>query len=268
MVDGGVLGQIAQIYRQSKKRNDNLWTEWCSRPFAAVLVWMLKGTAITPNQVSFVAIAVAALGCGTLIGWRQWPGLVVGGLTLQVAYVIDCVDGQLARTKQQTSPVGALLDFMLDEVKAFLVLGSSAIRLYLQTGSATYLIVGIGGLFACATGITLTSFMRRPEYLEAVGAPPLLPATDRAGFLPATITPMGLVLAAGRFVLHYPSWFLIVCALDRLDVFLYVYVGAHVAYLGRASLIILVRLGTTAVYRRNADASRGTSALGREEGQS
>jgi len=244
------LAEIAQIYRQSKKRNDNLWTEWCSRPFAAVLVWMLKGTPVTPNQVSFLAIAVAAAGCGVLIGWQTWLGLCVAGLVLQTAYVIDCADGQLARTKQQTSPVGALLDFMLDEVKAFLVLGSAAVRLWSMTGKPLYLLIGIAGLFACATGITLTSFMRRQEYLEAVGAPPIPPATDRAGFLPAKITPMGLVLAAGRFVLHYPSWFLVVCAFDRLDIFLYAYAGAHVAYLGRSSLILLVRLGSPSIYTR------------------
>jgi hypothetical protein len=33
--------------------------------------------------------------------------------------------------------------------------------------------MGIAGMFVAATGITLTTFMRRPEYLEATGAPPL-----------------------------------------------------------------------------------------------
>jgi hypothetical protein len=260
VIDEGVLHEVVSIYRQSKKRNDNLWTEWVSRPPAAVLVWMLRGTPITPNQVSFLAIAIAALGCATLVAWPTWIGLVVAGLVLQLAYVVDCVDGQLARTKGQTSPSGALLDFMLDEVKAFLVLGTAAVRLY-RTGPSSggaggdvlFLFVGLGGLFACATGITLTSFMRRPEYLEAVGAPPIAAATDRAGFLPAKITPLSLVEAAGRFVLHYPSWFLFVCAFDRLDVFLYAYVGAHVLYLGRSSLIVLVRLGSPKIYRKKEE---------------
>jgi hypothetical protein len=43
-------------------------------------------------------------------------------------------------------------------------------------------------------------------------------------------------------VLHYPSWFLFVCAANRLDIFLYAYLGAHLLYLGRASLTILVKL--------------------------
>jgi phosphatidylglycerophosphate synthase len=238
-----MLAAVRDIYRQSKKKRDNFWTEWISRPPAAVLVWMLQRTSITPNQVSFLAIAVAVGGCATLIFWRTWLGLIVGGLVLQLAYVIDCVDGQLARLKSMTSPVGALLDFMLDEVKAFMVIASAAARLYLQSSDARWLLIGLGGLFVAATGITLTTFMRRPEYLEATGAPPVAPATERAEFLPKKWTsPVALVEALGRYVLHYPSWFLFVCAFNRLDIFLYAYLGAHLLYLGRASLTILVKL--------------------------
>jgi phosphatidylglycerophosphate synthase len=238
------VGAVRDIYRQSKKKNDNIWTEWVSRPPAAVLVWLLKGTSVTPNQVSFLAIAVAAGGCATLILWRTWLGLIISGLILQLAYVIDCTDGQLARIKDLASPVGALLDFMLDEVKAFLVIASASVRLWWVNGfDSRWLLIGLGGIVAAATGITLTSFVRRPEYLDATGAPPVKPATERAGFFPTKVTPTGLVEALGRYVLHYPSWFLLVCGFDRLDIFMYAYVGAHVLYLGRTALIILIKLG-------------------------
>ncbi len=238
-----MLAAVRDIYRQSKKKRDNFWTEWISRPPAAVLVWALRNSPVTPNQISFAAIAVAAGGCATLILWRTWLGLIVAGLILQLAYVIDCVDGQLARLKQLSSPVGALLDFMLDEVKAFLVIASAAVRLYLQHGDPRWLLLGLAGLAIAATGITLTTFMRRPEYLEYTGAPPLPPATERGDHAPKSLSPVALVEAAGRYVLHYPSWFLFICAANRLDLFVYAYLGAHVLYLGRSALIILIKLG-------------------------
>jgi phosphatidylglycerophosphate synthase len=238
-----VLAAVRDIYRQSKKKRDNFWTEWISRPPAAVLVWMLRGTSVTPNQVSFAAIFIAAAGCGVLVGWRTWLGLIVGGLVLQLAYVVDCVDGQLARLKSLSSPVGALLDFMLDEVKAFLVIGATTTRLFLQSHDPRWLLFGIGGLIAAATGITLTTFMRRAEYLDYTGAPPLPPATERGDHAPKSLSPVALVEAAGRYVLHYPSWFLFVCAANRLDIYVYAYLGAHVLYLGRSTLIILIKLG-------------------------
>ncbi len=239
-----MLAAVREIYRASKKRRDNFWTEWVSRPPAAVLVWLLKDTRVTPNQVSFLAILVAAAGAATLITWRTHAGLIAAGLILQLAYIIDCVDGQLARLTGRTSPVGALLDFMLDEVKAFIVLGSVATRLWLTSGGdPRFLLIGLGGLVTAATGITLTTFIRRPEYLEAIGAPPLPPSTERSDHAPKSLSPIALIESLGRYTLHYPSWFLIVCALDRLDIFLYAYVGAHVLYLGRASLAVFIKLG-------------------------
>ena len=139
--------------------------------------------------------------------------------------------------------VSALLDFMLDEIKAYALLAASAARLYLQTSDTQWLLVGLGVLFAAACGFTLTTFTRRAEYLEAVGAPPILPATERASFLPKSLSPIALVEALGRLVLHYPTWFLGICAVTRLDYFLYAYGGAHVLYLGRTALVVLVKLG-------------------------
>jgi hypothetical protein len=71
-----VLAAVRDIYRQSKKKRDNFWTEWISRPPAALFVWALRNTPITPNQVSFVAISVAAAGCGLLVAWRTWLATV------------------------------------------------------------------------------------------------------------------------------------------------------------------------------------------------
>src|SRR6185436_7694177 len=92
-------------------------------------------------------------------------------------------------------------------------------------------------------GIAITTFTRRPEYLAATGAPPIAPSTERSGHAPKSLSPVALVEAAGRFVLHYPSWIVWVALADRLDVFVYAYLGAHLLYLGRASLGVLVKLG-------------------------
>jgi phosphatidylglycerophosphate synthase len=239
-----VLAEVRELYRQSKKKRDNFWTEWVSRPPAAVLVWLLKSSSVTPNQVSFAAIFVAMGGCATMIFWRTWSGLIASGLLLQLAYVIDCADGQLARVKQMASPVGALLDFMLDEVKAFCVIASAAVRLWWMNGhDDRWLLYGLVGGVAAAIGITLTTFMRTSEYRQAIGAPPVPPATERAEFKPTSWSPLALIEAAGRFVLHYPSWFLFICIANRLDIFMYAYLGAHVLYLGRASLMVVWKLG-------------------------
>lgn len=238
-----MLDRARAIYRQSKKKNDNVWTEWVSRPPAALVVQLLEPTRATPNQVTFLNLALFAVAAAVLIAVPTWAGLLWGAAVIQLSYILDCVDGQLARLKSLSSPAGALLDFLVDEIKAFLLVGALAARLWRQTADATFLLVGLGGLVTVASGITLTTFIRRPEYLAAIGAPPLPPATERGGHAPRSLSPVALVEAAGRFVLHYPSWFPLVALVDRADLFFFVYLGAHFLYLGRASLTVLVKLG-------------------------
>ncbi|HEX2568838.1 MAG TPA: CDP-alcohol phosphatidyltransferase family protein [Polyangia bacterium] len=246
-----MLATVRSIYRQSKKPQDNFWNNWVSRPPAAVVVWLLRPTPITPNQVTFMSLAVFALAAGVLIGWRTHLGLVVGALVVQTSYVLDCVDGQLARYKGLASPVGALLDFLMDEIKAFLLIAAATVRLWLVSGQVVWLLVGLGGLVAAATGITLTSFMRRPEYLAATAPASPLAVTGGGPMPPgpgnARRSPIALAIAGieqvGKFVVHYPSWFLYIAIANRLEWFVYIYLGAHILYLGRSGLSVLVRLG-------------------------
>jgi phosphatidylglycerophosphate synthase len=238
-----MLERSRAIYIQSKKRNDNFWTEWVSRPPAAVVVAALERTSITPNQVTFASLGVFVAAMALLVATTSHAALFGAFLLMQLSYVLDCADGQLARLKSLASPVGALLDFLMDEVKAFLLVGAATARLWQQEGDATWLVAGLAGLVVVATGITLTSFVRRPEYLAATGAPPVAPATDRGGHAPRAFTAVALVEAAGRFVLHYPSWFLLVAVANRLDLFVFAYLTAHTLYLGRAGLTVLWKLG-------------------------
>ncbi len=240
-----MLSAVAAIYRQSKKQRDNFWTEWCSRPPAAVVVWLLRPTPITPNQVTFLSLAVFAAGAAALIARRGQVGLIAAAIVFQLSYVLDCVDGQLARLKQMASPVGALLDFLMDEVKAFLLVGAASVRLWRDDGDVRWLLVGIAGLVVAATGIALTTFMRREEYVSATRKGPAN-ANPTATAAARRLGPVALVEAAGKLVLHYPSHFWLFAAFGRLDLFLLAYLGAHTLYLGRASLSVLLALGRPA----------------------
>ena len=234
-----MLAKVAAIYRESKKQRDNFWTEWCSRPPAALVVWALEATPITPNQITFLSLAVFGGAAALLIAAPGWAALLVAAAIVQTSYVLDCADGQLARYRHSASPVGALLDFLMDEIKAFLLVGAASVRVWIASGDPRWLLVGIGGLATVASGIALTTFMRRDEYAIATGRP--APAEG------AVVVKRGGAIAAvewaGKLVLHYPSHFWLFAAFNRLDLFLYVYLGAHLAYLGRAGLSVVLKLG-------------------------
>jgi hypothetical protein len=251
---------IAAIYRASKKKQDiNWWTEWVCRPPAAIAVYFLRSTPITPNQVTFLSALVAA---GSGLMFALLPGhlwLVAAALVFEFSFVLDCADGQLARVRRTASPLGHLLDFLMDELKAMFLFACIAYRLWHAGGDELYLVAGLGGLFALASGLTLTSFMRRPEY----GAPP--PTADGQ---PAVIRrrrgPIGLAVSllehAARTVVHYPSYIWLVAAIDRIDIYFWAYAAVNVLYLARCLLAVFLRLGRFAPARAVAGEVTGEEA--------
>jgi phosphatidylglycerophosphate synthase len=244
-----LFAQIREVYRSSRKAKDNFWNTFVARPIAAVVLIFVKDLRLTPNQWTFTALAVAVGAATTLALWRTWTGLVVGAVLLEASYVLDCVDGQLARLKGMCTPAGAHLDFLMDELKAFLYVAAVTIRLWLSTGKVWYLVVGLLGLVAVAAAISLTTFMRRPEYLAAGPPPPPPPADDKYAVpKPRSPLALGVVAAefAGKWVVHYPSYFLYLAILNFVEGYFFVYLAAHVAYLARSLLQIVLRLGRPA----------------------
>jgi hypothetical protein len=56
---------------------------------------------------------------------------------------------------------------------------------------------------------------------------------------------VGGVESLGRFLIHYPSYLVLVAAANRLDLFLHVYLAINAAYAGRTILAVLRKLGKT-----------------------
>ena len=235
---------IVAIYRASKKKNDINWfTEWVARPPAAVVVYALQKTRITPNQVTFLSALVAAGACAMFVTQPgSWPWLVAAAVAFEFSFVLDCADGMLARLRKIASPLGHLLDFLMDELKAMALYGAVTVRLWRETGEVAFLIVGIAALFCLAAGLSLTSFTRRPEY----GAKP--PTADGQ---PAEVGkrsgPIGLVLNAlewaVRIVVHYPQYLWLVAAVNRLDIYFWAYAAVNALYFAMTFAKIFVRLG-------------------------
>lgn len=243
------FSQIADVYRQTRKPKDILWNRFVARPLAAVLLVPLGKSRVTPNQVTFLSLVTFVAAMVLLALERSYLGLVGAALVLEASYVLDCVDGQLARLKHKSSPVGAHLDFLMDELKAFLLVAATGIRLWRSDGHELWLLEALLGLAVVASAISLTTFIRRPEYLTATGAQRPQSAGDYGdGFAAAapskrSLSPISLVEDLGRFLIHYPSYFVVVAIADQLDMFLHVYLLINAAYAARSLLAVAVKLG-------------------------
>jgi phosphatidylglycerophosphate synthase len=251
-----VFARIAEAYRRTRKPKDLLWNRFVARPLAAVVVVVLERTPVTPNQVTLATLFVFVAAVAVLAHMPGRAGLLVGVAILEFAYVLDCVDGQLARIRGTSTPIGAHLDFLMDELKAFLLVASVGVRLWLFSGEVRWLLEGLAALVAVASAISLTTFLRRPEYAAATGAVVKQGTGDYGdGFATAPTTKMGLspkrgIEALGSFIVHYPSYLVFIALANRIDIFLHAYLIVNAAHVGRSLLGITFKLGRPA--RRNS----------------
>lgn len=267
---------VIEIYRRSLKPADLRFNNYACRPLAAVFVYLFYSTPITPNQVTFLSMFVALAGDAALLFCPGRTGLAVAALLLYLSFVLDCADGQLARIKNMSSSVGSYLDFLMDEIKCVALIGCVAGRLSLDgvvvpmasavpmfdgiTPRTFWLAFGMLGVAIAASGCSITTFMRRPEYFEAVtgkkservpGFTALRESSDDQQAPKAApsalkrliFAPIRVVEWLGKLTLHYPAWFYVPALLGRLEWFLIPYLAAHTMYLLRSSAIVLIRLG-------------------------
>jgi phosphatidylglycerophosphate synthase len=234
------MPDVAAIYRLTKKTPDLVWNEYVCRPAGAVVVFALQNTRVTPNQVTLASLGIAGLSVGILVLVPGWAGLVVGAVVFELSYVLDCADGMLARLRNLQSTEGHLFDFLMDELKAFGVLGACSVRLWVERAQdPRYLLVGILGLVAVASGIALTTFVRRPEIAGPATSSLVSPPTKGAALGVA----IGFIERVAKLVIHYPSYFLLVALSGRLEFYLFPYVAVNALYAARALLQVALRFG-------------------------
>jgi phosphatidylglycerophosphate synthase len=82
-------------------------------PIAKRIVQVLLKTPITANQVTLVQPLIAAV-AAYLIAHGSPMYLIAGALVFELRSLLDCVDGSLARAKNQASPNGHALDALCD----------------------------------------------------------------------------------------------------------------------------------------------------------
>jgi len=115
--------------------------EWWSRVFASPIAnFILSGIAdwpcITPNRLTLLSFIVTML-VAVLISLGVSKNLWVAGIILQLAYIIDCMDGQLARYCQTVSKIGSFLDKLSDYIKFPMVLLGLTINAHYHYESST-----------------------------------------------------------------------------------------------------------------------------------
>ncbi|MCA2219138.1 CDP-alcohol phosphatidyltransferase family protein [Jidongwangia harbinensis] len=135
---------LHEIRTRTYKDRDAWWTVWLVDPLASRLVWLVAPLrSVTPNRltVSAFLLGVGAAACF----WQQsYAWLALGALLFHFSFVIDCMDGKIARLKGTGSVFGAWLDYVFDRLRVLVCTVALMGGQYVRTEDFVY--VWLAGL--------------------------------------------------------------------------------------------------------------------------
>lgn len=120
----------------------SIWTRLAVEPVANPLARLVSrwGPA-TPNRVTIGAGLLGIAAAGSFVaGW-----LVAGGLLFLLRYVLDCVDGKVARLRGLSSTRGAALDIHVDVAGISLCAGALVFHLVDRGGLPVWVALSVMG---------------------------------------------------------------------------------------------------------------------------
>ncbi|MFF5213691.1 DUF5941 domain-containing protein [Micromonospora sp. NPDC000442] len=106
--------------RLSVKEKDDFFTTYFVSTWSPYVTKACARLGLSPTAVTTVSVAFAVAAAAMFAAGGR-PLLVVGAVLLYLGFVLDCVDGQLARYTRNFSAWGGWLDTMADRAKEYLV---------------------------------------------------------------------------------------------------------------------------------------------------
>ncbi|MCA2227021.1 CDP-alcohol phosphatidyltransferase family protein [Nonomuraea aurantiaca] len=126
------------------KARDAWWTVFLVDPLAGrLVVGLANRTAITPNQITWGAFLLGLGSAGCFLMADGWAWLVAGAVLYHLSFVLDCVDGKIARLKGTGTVLGGWLDYVFDRIRVLTCALALMWGRFESTGEEFYLVLGM-----------------------------------------------------------------------------------------------------------------------------
>src|SRR4051812_30050948 len=130
---------LQDIRVQTYKARDAWWTVLLVDPLAARLIRLVAPYRwITPNLLTVLAMLLGVASAACFLAHDRW-WLIAGAVLFHFSFVVDCMDGKIARLNGTGSNFGQWLDYVFDRVRVlacgFALMGGQ----YARTGHVVYL---------------------------------------------------------------------------------------------------------------------------------
>jgi phosphatidylglycerophosphate synthase len=122
-----------------------------SRPLSRLFMQL----RCSPNVITLLSMIIG-LGGAACFATGSYPAGIAGALLFQLAVILDCCDGEVARLTFAESPLGQALDLVSDNIVHVAVFAGIAWGAYRETlVFSGYLPLLLGGIAVLSTGVSL-----------------------------------------------------------------------------------------------------------------
>ena len=118
------LKAIIDSLPAKKNSKSSLWVKLIVRKLSFLFTYVFINLGFSPWAVSVLSAVVAVVGSVFLM-LPNYAFAVIGMILIQIWLILDCVDGNIARCKKQSSELGLFIDALSGYyVSAFVYLGT------------------------------------------------------------------------------------------------------------------------------------------------
>jgi phosphatidylglycerophosphate synthase len=145
-----------------RKCADSLFTVVCINPLVRFLFPLVVRSRVTPNRVTLLRFGVAAASAVSFLALRP----VTGAVLFVLWYVMDCIDGKLARFTGSASMFGDWFDRATDRVGVGLIVVAEGL-FFKADGAPNGLELCLA--FLCVWYLTITNSLVLEVYRSSLG---------------------------------------------------------------------------------------------------
>jgi phosphatidylglycerophosphate synthase len=144
-----------EFSKKIEKDQTDLKADWYGRFFvwkiSAPITYLLVRTPISANQITVIQEIIGTIGA-IMLAVPSIKIMLLGIFLIQFGFILDCVDGEVARYKGQSSVRGVFLDLIGHQIVIPFYIFFTSLGVFVRTGQLDALIVGfLGALFIIPT---------------------------------------------------------------------------------------------------------------------
>ena len=159
----------AEVRRRCLKPNEAekpLYGRYVTHTISTLIVWLISSSSVSPNLITLISLVVGLTACWFL--YLLTPGsLLLGAILIECYYILDCVDGQWARFKQNQTKTGAFFDIATNYLIQPCLYFAIALGLFNITAELIFVIAGFLAAFTTLWIIIIWHF-RASIFLHSI----------------------------------------------------------------------------------------------------